>query len=92
MTDTFDKLKAMLEEKGSLADEDIQKMVGESGEMTPEENMELAAAIHEAKRAGEATVTLEQYLEATKTLDNEEEGSEAYKAALAIVEKFESAN
>jgi hypothetical protein len=33
---------------------------------------------------------MDEYLAATQTLDSAEEGSDEYKKALAIVEKFES--
>jgi hypothetical protein len=92
MTETFDKLKALLEEKGALTDEEITNMVGAHGEMTPEENMELSAQIHERKRAQETTVTMEQYLEAMKVLDTAAEGSREYQQAEEIVNKFESAS
>jgi transcription elongation GreA/GreB family factor len=92
MTKAFDVLKAALDEKGTLTDEEIAKAIEEHGEMTPEENMELSAAIHERKRAAEATVTMEQYLEATKVLDTAPEGSPEYVEAEKIVQKFESAS
>lgn len=92
MSETFDKLKAMLEEKGTLSDDDIANMVKAHGDMTAEENMELSAAIHERKRAQQATVTMEQFLEANKILDTAEEGSPEYKEAEAIVEKFLAGN
>ena len=92
MTETFDKLKALLEEKGTLTDEEITTMVSAHGEMTPEENMELSAQIHERKRAQETTITMEQYLEAMKVLDTAAEGSPEYQKAEEIVNKFESAS
>lgn len=92
MSETFDKLKAMLEEKGTLSDDDITNTVKAHGEMTAEEHMELSAAIHKRKRSQQATVTMEQFLEANKTLDTAAEGSEEYKKAEAIVEKFLAGN
>ena len=92
MTATFDRLKAALQEKGTLSDEDIAQAVEEHGEMTAEENMELSAAIHERKRSQQATVTMEQFLEANKILDTAAEGSEEYKKAEAIVERFLAGN
>ncbi len=88
MTASFDKLKAMLEEKGALSDEEIAAVVKEHGEMTDEENMQLSAEIHERKRAGEATVTMEQFLEANKVLDSADPNSDEYKKAQEIVDKF----
>ncbi|MBN1562367.1 MAG: hypothetical protein JXA10_00900 [Anaerolineae bacterium] len=88
MTDTFDKLKALLEEKGDLSDEEVTKMVSEQGDMTAEENMELSAVIHEKRRASQQTVTMEQFLEANKVLDSAAEGSDEYQAAQKIVDAF----
>ncbi|RMF80297.1 MAG: hypothetical protein D6737_08455 [Chloroflexi bacterium] len=90
MSETFDKLKALLQEKGALTNEDIEKMVAEHGAMSDEEQAALAAEQHAMSRKSDDTVTMEQYLEASQVLDNEPEDSEAYKKALAIVEKFES--
>lgn len=91
MSETYDKLKAMLDEKGTLSDEDIKKVSDEHGAMPEEEMWKLQAEMHEKKRASEATVTMEQYLEATKVLDTEPEDSEKYKEAEKIVERFENA-
>ncbi|MBN2303215.1 MAG: hypothetical protein JXQ72_01980 [Anaerolineae bacterium] len=90
MSEAFDKLKAMLAEKGTLTDEEIANAVKEHGEMTAEENTWLSAEIHEKKRSDETTVTMDQYLEAMKTLDSAAEGSDEYKKAEEIVNKFES--
>jgi transcription elongation GreA/GreB family factor len=92
MTETFDKLKALLEEKGDLSDEEIAKMIAEHGEMTAEENMDLSATMHEKRRASQATVTMEQFLEANKVLDSADEDSDAYKAAQKIVDVFLAGN
>jgi transcription elongation GreA/GreB family factor len=92
MSDTFDKLKAMLEEKGDLTDDEVAKMVAEHGEMTAEENMDLSAAIHEKRRASQATVTMDQFLEANKILDTADEDSAEYKAAQKIVDTFLAGN
>jgi transcription elongation GreA/GreB family factor len=92
MTEAFDKLKALLEEKGDLSDEDIAKMIAEHGEMTAEENMDLSAAIHEKRRVAQATVTMEQFLEANEVLDTTDENSAEYKAAQKIVDAFLAGN
>jgi hypothetical protein len=93
MTETFDKLKALLDEKKTVSNEDIQKMVGDHGEMTPEEITELEALKLEAekvtKKAGEE-VSLDDYLAALKVLDEAAEGSDEYKKAEAAVEKYEA--
>jgi transcription elongation GreA/GreB family factor len=92
MTDTFDKLKARLDEKGDLTDEEVVRMVAEHGEMTAEENMDLSAAIHEKRRVAQATVTMEQFLEANEVLDTTDENSAEYKAAQKIVDAFLAGN
>ncbi len=90
MTATFDKLKELLDKQGSLSNEEVEKYVKEHGEMTDEEKMALEAERHKAERNKQATITLEQYLEATKILDSAAPDSEEYKKAEAIVEKYES--
>ncbi|MBN1678806.1 MAG: hypothetical protein JW966_00845 [Anaerolineae bacterium] len=88
MTETYDKLKVMLNEKGTLTDEDIDKLSKESGDLTPEERMALSAEIHERKRASEQTVTMEQFLEANRVLDSADPNSDEYKKAQEIVDAF----
>jgi len=90
MSAAFDHLKKLLEEKGSLSNEEVEAAVKEHGDMTDEEKMQLEADRHEKERSGDATITMDQYLEAMKVLDNSPEDSEEYKKALAIVEKFEA--
>jgi len=90
MSDAFDKLKELLEKQGTLSNEDVEKMVAEHGEITDEEKMWLEAEKLKKERSDDATITMDQYLEATKVLDTADEGSDEYKKALAIVEKFES--
>ncbi|NDJ76297.1 MAG: hypothetical protein GYB65_08550 [Chloroflexi bacterium] len=88
MTETFDKLKAMLEEKGTVSDEDIKKLTEEHGELTAEENAWLSAELHARQRKSEKTVTMEQFLEANKVLDAAAPDSEEYKNAQKIVDAF----
>lgn len=90
MSETFDKLKAQLTAQGSLSNEEVEKMVGAHGPLTDEEKIWLEAERHKKERESQATITLEQYLEATKILDTAVEGSDEYKRAEAIVEKYES--
>lgn len=90
MTEAFDKAKALLQEQKKLSNEEVEKLVAEHGAMTDDEKMWLEAERHKLERSTEETVTLEQYLEATKTLDIAEEGSEEYKKAEAIVTRYES--
>ncbi len=89
MSATFDKLTKMLEEKGSLANTDIESVTKELGDMTPQEVIDLAAA--QIKKQPRTEITMEQYLSATKVLDSAAEGSPEYEAALKIVEAYEKA-
>lgn len=88
MTGTFDKLKALLAEKGTLSEDDIAKAISDTGEMTAEEGAWIAAEIHERKRATEKKVTMEEFLEANKVLDTAAPDSEEYKKAQAVVDAF----
>jgi hypothetical protein len=88
MTEGFDKIKAMLEEKGTVSDEDIKKVVEQHGDLTPEEHSWLSAELHERQRKSEKTVTMEQFLAANKTLDAADPDSDEYKAAQKIVDAF----
>ena len=90
MSETFNKLKALLDEKGSLSAEDIEKMSTEHGAMTPQEVIDLESLKLKKSKEGRTEVTMEQYLEATKTLDTAAEDSEEYKKAEAIVTAFEA--
>lgn len=91
MTETFDKLMAMLKDKQTLTPEDITSAESEHGEMTDEERIELEAAKLDAEKANKTEeVSLDDYLAALKVLDSAEEGSDAYKEAEAKVEKYEA--
>jgi len=89
MSEAYDKLKALLDENKSLSKEEIDKMVAEHGEMTDEEKVKLEADRLEAAKSGGEKIPMEQYLEACKVLDTAEEGSDEYKKAEALVEKYE---
>jgi len=90
MSDTYTKLKEMLDKQGALSKEEIEKMVAASGEMTAEELTLLEAERHEKERAKTEKITMEQYLEASKVLDTAAEGSDEYNKALKLVEAYES--
>jgi outer membrane PBP1 activator LpoA protein len=91
MTDTFDKLKATLQDKKSLSNEEIQKIVDEHGEMTTEELIELEAERLEVEKADKSDeVSLDDYLAALKVLDDATEDSDEYKKAEVTVEKYEA--
>lgn len=89
MSAAFDKLMAMLKEKGNVSDEDIKKITAELGEMTAQESLDLSAA--KLKSSGKTEITMDQYLAAMKVLDTAAEGSPEYVAAEKIVEEFEKA-
>jgi len=91
MTEAFDKLKAMLEEKGSLADADISQVEGELGALADDERLWLSVEAHDRKERAGDEVTLDQYLAATQTLESAAPGSPEYQEAERIVEAFESA-
>jgi hypothetical protein len=93
MSKAYDELTKQLKEKKKLKPEDIEKVEKEHGKMTEEEKVKLAAEMHEQEkqeREGKE-ITVEQYLEASKTLDSAKEGSDEYKKAKKIVDAFESA-
>lgn len=90
MSATFDKLKAVLAEKKTFTNDEMTKAIAETGEMTPDEMTWLESERLRLEKEGGGKVTMEQYLEASKVLDTAPEGSEAYKKAEEIVNRFES--
>lgn len=92
MSAAFDKLKELLKQKGTLTNEDIEKAIAEHGAMSGEEMTTLESEKLEMEKAAGGKITMEQYLEALKVLDNAAEGSDEFKKAEAIVEKYESGN
>lgn len=90
MSATFDKLKAVLAEKKTFTNDEMTKAITETGEMTPDEMTWLESERLRLEKEGGEKVTMEQYLEASKVLDTAPEGSEAYKKAEEIVNRFES--
>lgn len=86
----FEKLKDLLKSQGSLSNDDVAKLVAEHGELTDEEKMWLESEKLEIEKAKTDTITMDQYLEALKLLDSLAEGSEEYKKAEALVDKYES--
>jgi len=89
MSDSFNKLKAILDEKGTVTPEDIETVSKEHGAMTPQEQMELESLKLKKQKNERAEVTMEEYLKATKTLEEAAEGSDEYKKAEEIVKAFE---
>ncbi len=89
MSETFDKLKALLAKQDTLSEDEINQAIQSSGPMTAEERATLDAEVHEKKRQKDQVITMEQYLEASKVLDTAAEGSDEYNKALKIVEAYE---
>lgn len=90
MSETFEKLKAVLAEKETLSNEEVEKMVAEHGEMTDDEKMWLESEKHRLERAKQETVTMDQYLEALQKIDSAEEGSDEWKQADELIKKYEA--
>jgi hypothetical protein len=89
MSATFDKLKAMLAEKKALTNDEVAAAIAADGDMTDDEKMWLEAERHKLSRAT-ATITLEEYLAASKVLDTADPSSDEYKKAEEIVNKYEA--
>lgn len=90
MTETFDKLKALLTEKQDLTNEDVETVVKEHGEMTDEEKIWLESEKIKLQKSERDEVSLDDYLAALKVLDEAEEGSAEHSTAKATVDKYES--
>jgi hypothetical protein len=91
MTEAFEKLKTLLDQNGTLADEDITRVEGELGALEDDERLWLSVEIHDRRtREGDA-ITVEQYVAATQVLETSEPGSSEYDEAQRIVEAFENA-
>ena len=91
MTETFEKLKVMLSEKGSLSYDEIAAAETETGALTDDERLWLSVEQHDRKKRVGNEITVEQYLAATQTLDSAAPGSPEHAEAQRIVEAFESA-
>ena len=90
MSAGFEHLKKVLEEKGTLSPEEVAAVEKEHGPLTDEEKFWLESEMHKKDHAERQSVTMDEYLAASKVLDSAEEGSDEYKKALEIVEKFEA--
>jgi hypothetical protein len=89
MSETYSKLKELLDKQGKLDKEEIEKMIAAHGDMTPDELTTLEAERHKKERSQSSLPTMDEYLAASKILDTTTEGSEEYNKALKIVEAFE---
>lgn len=90
MSEAFDKLKTILAEKGTLSNDDVTKITGEHGDITDDEKMWLESEKLRLEKENKDTITIDQYLAALGTLDTAEAGSDEYKKAEALVQKYES--
>lgn len=91
MSATFDKLKELLKKQGTLSNEEIEKAIAADGPLSPEEMTALESEKLEMAKAKADTVSMDDYLAALKVLDTAAEGSDEYKKAEALVDKYESA-
>lgn len=89
-SESFTKLKGMLEEAKTLSNEQIETVCKEHGELSKEEHIELEALRLEIDKDNRPEVSMDDYLAATKILDSAAEGSDEYKAAEKVVKAFES--
>lgn len=90
MSATFDKLKELLKKQGTLSNEDMEKAIAEGGPLSAEEITALESEKLEIAKAKADTVSMDDYLAALKVLDSAAEGSDEYKKAEALVDKYES--
>lgn len=89
MSATFDKLKDLLKQQGTLSDADIEAAVSADGDLSDEERMWLEAEKLEIARDRSEAITMDQYLAALRILDNAAAGSEEYTKAEKVVDTYE---
>lgn len=90
MSAAFDKLKELLKEKQTLTAEDFETITKEHGAMSDQEHIALEAMRLKLDKMNRPKVSMEDYIKATKVLDEAPEGSDEYKAAEEIVQAFET--
>ena len=86
----FEHLKKVLADKGTLTSEEVTAAEAEHGAMTDEEKFWLESEKHKKETENRQTITMDDYLKASAVLDTAAEGSDEYKKALEIVERYES--
>jgi len=91
MTKAFETLKALLDQQGSLPEEQVVAVERELGAMTAEERLWLSVEQHNRMQRAGQTITVEQYVQATAILEKAAPGSPEYQEAERIVAAFESA-
>jgi hypothetical protein len=85
MSENFEKLKTKLAETGALTDEEIT-----AANLTSEELVWLSAERYAKQRDKQETITLDQYVAASKVLDTAPEGSPEFLEAEKIVTAYET--
>jgi hypothetical protein len=80
MTKTFDELMKVLEEKGTLSEEDGKKIIAEHGALTEDEKKDLAAAIKMRKALASQA--------AEKDGDKRPEGADSDKKAEVSMDEY----
>lgn len=89
MSATFDKLKEILKEKQTLTPEDFENVTKEHGAMSDQEHIALEAMRLKLDKLNRPKISMDDYLKASKVMDEVPEGSDEYKAAEEIVTAFE---
>lgn len=91
MTEAFTKLSALLDKKGTLTDNDIAAVEGVLGPLSDGERLWLSVEIHDRRKREGASITVEQYVQATQQLEEFTPGSPEHESARQIVDAFENA-
>jgi hypothetical protein len=91
MTAAFAKLSSLLQEQGTLTNAAIRAVEAELGPMTAAERLWLSLDQHELLRRAGATITVEEFVEATHLLETSLPGSLEYERACQLIEAFENA-
>lgn len=91
MTRAFEHLERLLQEQGSLTEGDVVTTETQLGPVTADERLRLSVEAHMLRRRAGETITLEQYVQATRQLETSPPGSPEYERALGIMTAFENA-
>lgn len=91
MTETFDHLKTLLKEQGTLTAADVAMAETQLGPVTADERLWLSVEAHILRERAGDTITLEQYMQAARQLEASPPGSPEYEGALRIMTAFENA-
>lgn len=91
MTAAFNKLNTLLDEKGTLTDNDIAAVESMFGPLSDGERLWLSVEIHDRRKREGASITLDQYVQATRQLEENPPGSPEHEIARQIIDAFENA-